>query len=480
MGSLETYLKSINSKNPEKLLVDQGTGSTLNTKPSIEFDENNLIVIKREKGSTYSNTAELAVISGNLNSVYPGSIIHADSKLVDGMPNIVTGLGLKRKPIAISLDIFGNTQEPIIVDEPNQSNVMRAIYKMVENWCHSHHSAAAQMTYKTISVYDEKQLNVEFGAKGAGNKFNIDFKAITTGKKKEMLVFFNQIYYSARVEPQTASYLYEDNVDSEALKNNGVNENNPLAALVASVDYGRQIVVKLSTSNTSEEVELAWKGSVNSNGFSNKDEYKHIMDKTSFSVFVLGGTTKAAGELIQSQNNLAEINKIIASDMNFTSESAAYPLSYTTYFIDDGSKALVSRSTDYIKTTMTKREPIRVITDTANAYITKHQKFWARPVTGIEDNGTFKLGDWECLKSGGNGNMEFLVDGKYVEFGFEFDITGGTDWPYSDVFWKVSNGVAKKIFFNMGGACRTAKIDIEVNGKNVFHDGNCDKHRRKF
>ena len=129
---------------------------------------------------------------------------------------------------------------------------------------------------------------------------------------------------------------------------------------------------------------------------------------------------------------------------------------------------------------MTKREPIRVITDTANAYITKHQKFWARPVTGIEDNGTFKLGDWECLKSGGNGNMEFLVDGKYVEFGFEFDITGGTDWPYSDVFWKVSNGVAKKIFINMGGACRTAKIDIEVNGKNVFHDGNCNKHRRKF
>lgn len=106
MGSLETYLKSINSKNPEKLLVDQGTGSTLNTKPSIEFDENNLIVIKREKGSTYSNTAELAVISGNLNSVYPGSIIHADSKLVDGMPNIVTGLGLKRKPIAISFGYF--------------------------------------------------------------------------------------------------------------------------------------------------------------------------------------------------------------------------------------------------------------------------------------------------------------------------------------------------------------------------------------
>ena len=72
MGSLETYLKSINSKNPEKLLVDQGTGSTLNTKPSIEFDENNLIVIKREKGSTYSNTAELAVISGNNTGIRSG------------------------------------------------------------------------------------------------------------------------------------------------------------------------------------------------------------------------------------------------------------------------------------------------------------------------------------------------------------------------------------------------------------------------
>ncbi len=61
------------------------------------------------------------------------------------------------------------------------------------------------------------------------------------------------------------------------------------------------------------------------------------MENTSFSVNVLGSKTGNAEEMIISDCNVAEINRIIAGDMNFTSESAAFPLSYSTNFIDDGS-----------------------------------------------------------------------------------------------------------------------------------------------
>ena len=166
--------------------------------------------------------------------------------------------------------------------------------------------------------------------------------------------------------------------------------------------------------------------------------------------------------------------------MNFTSESAVYPLSYATNFIDDGKKALITRSTEYVKTTVSKREPVHVKTNSATAYITKHQRFWARTITGVDENGAFKLGKWECLRDAGNGNQEFWVGSKYVEFGFEFDITGGTDWPYSDTFWTIGDGAAKEIFIEWGGGCRTANININVNGKDIFHDGNCDGHSRKF
>jgi len=123
---------------------------------------------------------------------------------------------------------------------------------------------------------------------------------------------------------------------------------------------------------------------------------------------------------------------------------------------------------------------IHVITDSANAYVTKHQKFWAKPVTGIDSSGKLQLGNWECLRDAGNGNQDFWIGSKYAEFGFEFDITAGTDWPYSDKFWSMENGAVSDILIEWGGGCRTAWIDITVDGKKVFHDGNCDSHNSAF
>ena len=420
MGELEKYLKRIAGNDKGKRLVDQGTGSEISLAPSTDFAGENLIIVTRTKESTSNNTAELPVISGNLNGVYPGSIVHADSNLVDGHPNVFTGTELQRKPMTVSLDIFGNTQKPVIVKNPNQAKVMKAINQMVQDWCASGHTAAAQMTYKTVNVYNEKQLYVELGIKGAGEKFELDFKATSEGKKREMIVLFNQIYYTARVEPQTASSLYSDAVTVENLSDNGVDEDNPLAALVTSMDFGRQIVVKLSTNNTTDKVEAAWKASICSTGFKNKNEYKDIMESTSFSVFVLGGKPGTAAELISSKCTLEEINAIIAKDMDFTAESAAFPIGYSTNFIDDASKAIVTRTTDYVKTTVEKRKTIHVTTDTANMYITKHQRFWARPVTGIDADGRLQLGGWVCLRDAGSGNQDFYIGSKYAEFGFEF------------------------------------------------------------
>ena len=45
---------------------------------------------------------------------------------------------------------------------------------------------------------------------------------------------------------------------------------------------------------------------------------------------------------------------------------------------------------------------------------------------------------------------------------------------------KLGDGAAKEIFIEWGGGCRTANININVNGKDIFHDGNCDGHSRKF
>ena len=80
------------------------------------------------------------------------------------------------------------------------------------------------------------------------------------------------------------------------------------------------------------------------------------------------------------------------------------------------------------------------------------------------------------LNTSSTGNHDLSLSGRCAEFGFGFDITWGTDWPYSDVFWRWNDGIAEKINIDMGGTVRTPSIDIKVNDTNVYKNGNCDSH----
>lgn len=51
-----------------------------------------------------------------------------------------------------------------------------------------------------------------------------------------------------------SSMLYSNTVTSKDIAKYGVNEKNPLAALATCVDYGRQIVIKISLDKNSNNV----------------------------------------------------------------------------------------------------------------------------------------------------------------------------------------------------------------------------------
>lgn len=473
---LENYLKGL-AGDKKNLLVDRGEGAQISASPECKTQGDNFVIIRRKKEKVDDLTADLSVISGNRNGVYPGAIIHADSNLVDGCPTLIPNTNLPRKPLKVGIDINGNTQEPLIIENPDEHNVATAINTMVENLKNLNISAAAQVSYKNAMVYDKKQIETELGIKDAEKLFGVDFKGAYEGTKKEMLVSFTQIYYTARVEPATASSLFTDTVTPDDLKNNGIDEKNPGVAMITSMDYGRQIVIKYSTDSVNSDVELAWKSTVNGTGISNNNKYKEVMESTVYNVYIYGGTTATAAKLITSTKNIDEVNGIIAADINFTKESAAVPLGYCAHYIDDGTKAMISKTSEYVKSHVETRKRIHVSTDSAYGYRTKHQKFYARPIRAVKENGEFELGGWEKLMDESSGDHSFNISGKYVEFGFSFDIVGGTDWPYSDVFWTIDNGVADNISIDWGGTCRMANIEIKVNGSRVVKKSNCSSHR---
>ena len=74
---------------------------------------------------------------------------------------------------------------------------------------------------------------------------------------------------------------------------------------------------------------------------------------------------------------------------------------------------------------------------------------------------------------------DYTIPKKYVEFGFEFDVKDGTNWPYSGVFRTAADSEktpVEKIDIATGGAIRTASITIKVNDKEVVHETNCESH----
>ena len=123
-------------------------------------------------------------------------------------------------------------------------------------------------------------------------------------------------------------------------------------------------------------------------------------------------------------------------------------------------------------------DTIKVKVDGPTAYYFKSVSFHGR-----KDGGK-----WETLYSKTDGGLgdevidrdfEFEVSKEYVEFGFEFDVLAGTDYPYSGVFLTAEDTAKtqpEKINIKIRGTTFNASIKISVNDIEVFEDSNCDSH----
>ena len=121
-----------------------------------------------------------------------------------------------------------------------------------------------------------------------------------------------------------------------------------------------------------------------------------------------------------------------------------------------------------------------------------NSSLYGRKIVGTNSDGSNKMGPWCKLvdandsdhKAVGEGvtplkkdkwdqHVDFAISREYVEFGYEFDITAGTYFPYSDVFWRASDGEVNKIYLREGGYSLNASILIEINDNEIVNESNC-------
>ena len=112
-------------------------------------------------------------------------------------------------------------------------------------------------------------------------------------------------------------------------------------------------------------------------------------------------------------------------------------------------------------------DKIRIKTYKTGAYRLNAQRIYARKSSGSK---------WDIVLDETNGDHEKLIDDDYIEFGFEFDVDEGRDWPYSRPFWTASDSAKTSvddIYIEMTGTwIWNVNLDIYVNNERIYHNTN--------
>ena len=100
-------------------------------------------------------------------------------------------------------------------------------------------------------------------------------------------------------------------------------------------------------------------------------------------------------------------------------------------------------------------------------YVVKNWKFYGRKIIGIKENGDYILGKWELLDERNDVNRfskvtHLDISGEYAQFAFSTDITWGTDYPVSGVFWDYTDRWVFGVEIELSGCCRTVDFSAKV------------------
>lgn len=127
-----------------------------------------------------------------------------------------------------------------------------------------------------------------------------------------------------------------------------------------------------------------------------------------------------------------------------------------------------------------KNQQVNIEFSHRGLYVANESILYGRQIVGVNQDGTYQLGPWECISHRYNvgycSDKTITLPATYVMFGYSFDILWGTDWPFSQEFWNNVNTPAKDIKILITGGTRTPDVLIRVNGNEVYRNDNCSAH----
>ena len=348
------YILSM-SFDPDQVLAYNGSDLIDGASKEGFFDGDNFIVITREKKNFSSRNSDIGVISANVPRTYPGSLLLANSRLLDNEPTIVT---TGRASLKYTVDLPGLTGEDgSFVIEPSYADYKSSLNKALNTWFEKYsknHNVPALYTSESSFVKSKEQMRVKMGLdfKATRVESSIDFEGAMNGSKSILITKFKQVYYTVSVPPpRYPADLFDETVTIDEVKQRIKADTPPV--LIDSVAYGRLIFVKIETTSTSAEAKAKLEATfAGSQALNSSVDYSDELENLSIKVYVMGGASEHV-DLIKA-NNQNDINNVLVKYGKFGMDNQGFPISYSTVFINGNSeRAKVHGYAEYTETTRT-------------------------------------------------------------------------------------------------------------------------------
>lgn len=268
-------------------------------------------------------------------ALYPGALVQGKD-IVDGK---LTPIGdFAREPITLTIN---NSSEQIV--NPNKATVEEGIGRLVKKAGPS----PANILYLKEEMYSADQAFLELGLSVGWltGSISTKFQKEKSVEKNSIILYFKQIYYTVSVNsPSTPADMFAPNVSVADLQQR-IYPGNP-ACYISQVQYGRVILVKITSTQTMDAMASALEAAWMFVGTEGKFDKNQIKFNCSVEAIVLGGSASGAANAVTS-GSIDDINRLIKDEAVYSPGRPAYPIAYTIRYLSNSSPVKLGSTIEY-------------------------------------------------------------------------------------------------------------------------------------
>ena len=364
-NSISEYIANL-SYNQNALLNVQDTGG-LASERTITFEEDSIndpikgtiISCNIKDYDLESNFDDVAILRPTGGIVYPGALVVGNQGLLDGAPD---PFAIERAPVTLRLDLPGiGANGTISIENPGRnSDVQTGLDEALEWWNDNAYQEgyvnAANSSYQAATSYSSSQMSLDIGlnAEWATGSVASQFDYESNSERRVASMAFKQVFYTVTMDtPLSPAAVFGNDVSLSQIES--VMGASTPPAYVASVSYGRIIMVRMETTNLDTSIDLAavleYSSGLNNGTVDVNSTFDSVLETSSINIITIGGNAEVAVSSVDAANitdGPGGLNYIITGDNAiYSRNNPGVPIAYTIRYLKDNSLAKMGYTTDY-------------------------------------------------------------------------------------------------------------------------------------